>query len=59
MHVLRWLLKNTHRNFLPDRVFLINHNKERSMVALIPLEYFKIHILFKEKKKFFCNFFLA
>ena len=36
MHVLRDQAKNMHRNFLPDRIFLLNHNEERSVMMMSP-----------------------
>ena len=35
MHVLRWQAKNMHRNFLPDLIFLFNHNEERTIMMMM------------------------
>ena len=36
MHVLRLQSNNMQRIFLPDRIFLSNHNDERSMMMMSP-----------------------
>ena len=43
MHVLRWQAKYMHINFLPDRIFLLNHNEERSMMMMSPALSIKIY----------------
>ena len=43
MHVLRRQVKYMHINFLPDRIFLLNHNEERSMMMISPALWIKIH----------------
>ena len=43
MHLLRWQAKYMHRNFLPDRIFLLNHNEERSMMMMNPGVSIKIY----------------
>ena len=43
MHVLRWQAKNMHINFLPDRILLLNHYEERSMMMMSPWLSIKIY----------------
>ena len=36
MHVLRWQDKYIQRNLTSDRIFLLYHNEERSMIKMSP-----------------------
>ena len=46
MHVLRWQAKYMHRNFLIDRIFLLDHNEERSMMLMNPGLSIKKYIIY-------------
>ena len=52
MHVLRWQAKYMQGKFLLDRIFLLNHNEERSIMMMSPGSSIKIYNISLKINKF-------